>query len=482
MSSVNLTMQTDLYQLTMMYGYLKAGVAHRQAVFDLFYRSAPFEGNHIITAGLQQAIEYIQGLQFNETDLDYLRQLDLFDEEFLSLLENFRFTGDVLAMPEGTVAFPHEPLLRVTAPIYQAQLVETTLLNIINHQSLIATKAARIVLAAGKDPVLEFGLRRAQGPDAGLYGARASIVGGCAATSNLLAGKMFDVPVKGTHAHSWVMSFPTELEAFRAYARTYPDSCLLLVDTYDTLRSGIPNAIIVGKELEKLGYRLQGVRLDSGDLAYLSRQARRMLDEAGLHYTKIVASNDLDEHLIRDLKVQEAQIDIWGVGTNLITAKDTPALGGVYKMVAEESDGEFVPRIKVSENREKTTNPGIKLPLRLRDKKTGKAVADLIVLEGEQIDTEKPLTIFDPIETWKRKTITGFTIDQLLVPVFKGGELVYSSPGLMEIQSHTQENQSHFWPEHLRLVNPQTYYVDLSKKLWQLKQQMIEREGLRFKD
>lgn len=476
----NLTMETDLYQLTMMYGYYKSGIAHRKAVFDLFFRSAPFGGNHVIVAGLEQAIDYIQQLHFSDDDLEYLNSLGLFDREFLDFLSEFTFTGDVMAMPEGSIAFAHEPLVRVTAPIYQAQLIETTLLNIINHQSLIATKAARIVAAAGDDPVLEFGLRRAQGPDAALYGARAAIIGGCAATSNVLAGQLFNVPVRGTHAHSWVMSFPTELEAFRAYAAAYPDSCLLLVDTYDTLRSGVPNAIIVGKELEKQGHKLLGIRLDSGDLAYLSKKARQMLDEAGLTYAKIVASNDLDEHLIRDLKIQGACIDIWGVGTHLITGRDDPALGGVYKMVAEERDGEFVPRIKVSENREKTTNPGIKRPLRIYDRKTGKAVADLIVLDDETIDTTKPLTIFDPIETWKRKTITGFTVEELLVPVFKDGELVYDSPSLNDIQKQTKENQSRFWPEHLRLVNPQTYYVDLSEKLWNLKQKMIEQERSRF--
>ena len=329
----------------MMYGITEPE-HKREAVFDLFFRTGPFGGNHVITAGLEQAIEYIQNLHFSQEDLDYLASLKLFSPDFLDFLRDFTFTGDILAMPEGTVAFPHEPLVRVKAPIYQGQLIETALLAMIGHQSLIATKAARVVQAAEGDPVLEFGLRRAQGLGAGLYGARAAIVGGCAATSNLLAGQVFGVPVSGTHAHSWVMSFPTELDAFRAYAAAYPDACLLLVDTYDTLRSGVPNAIIVGKELEAKGHKLLGIRLDSGDISYLSREARKMLDSAGLTYAKIVASNDLDEHLIRDLKQQGAKVDNWGVGTNLITARDNPAPGAVYKMVAEEVDGKLFPRSK----------------------------------------------------------------------------------------------------------------------------------------
>ncbi|NLV91315.1 MAG: nicotinate phosphoribosyltransferase [Firmicutes bacterium] len=478
----NQTMHTDLYQLTMMYGYYRAGTHKREAVFDLFFRTGPFGGNHVITAGLEQAIEYIQNLHFSQEDLDYLASLKLFSPDFLDFLRDFTFTGDILAMPEGTVAFPHEPLVRVKAPIYQGQLIETALLAMIGHQSLIATKAARVVQAAEGDPVLEFGLRRAQGLGAGLYGARAAIVGGCAATSNLLAGQVFGVPVSGTHAHSWVMSFPTELDAFRAYAAAYPDACLLLVDTYDTLRSGVPNAIIVGKELEAKGHKLLGIRLDSGDISYLSREARKMLDSAGLTYAKIVASNDLDEHLIRDLKQQGAKVDTWGVGTNLITARDNPALGAVYKMVAEEVDGKFVPKIKVSENREKTTNPGVKRPLRLMDNSTGKAIADLIILEEEVIDTSKPLTIFDPIETWKRKTLRNFSVQELLTPIFLQGELVYSLPSLPEIQQRAKENQAAFWPEHIRLINPQEYYVDLSEPLWNLKQQLIEQERARIQN
>lgn len=476
----NLTLETDLYELTMMYGYYKSGMAHRRTVFDLFFRQGPFGGHHVIVAGLEQAISYIENLHFSKDDLDYLASLKLFDQDFLDYLANFRFTGDIMAMPEGTVAFGYEPLVRVSAPISQAQLVETTLLNIINHQSLIATKASRIVLAADGDPVIEFGLRRAQGPDAGLYGARAAVIGGCVGTSNVLAGKRFGVPVMGTHAHSWVMSFPTELDAFRAYAAAYPDNCILLVDTYDTLRSGVPNAIIVGKELEEKGYRLKAIRLDSGDLAYLSKEARRMLDEAGLTYTRITASNDLDEFLIRDLKLQGACIDSWGVGTHLITAKDNPSLGGVYKLAAEERDGKMVPRIKVSENREKTTNPGIKRPVRLYDKQTQKAIADLILLDDEIIDTSKPLTIFDPIETWKRKTIENFEVENLLVPIFVNGERVYQSPSIMDIQKRAKANLNRFWPEHVRLVNPQTYYVDLSQKLWDLRQQLIEQERRKF--
>ena len=335
----NLTMLTDLYQLTMMYGYTKAKKADQIVAFDLFFRKNSGESAYAIAAGLEQVIEYIENIKFTEEDLDYLRSLKIFDEEFLDRLKNFKFTGDIDAVPEGTVVFPYEPLIRVKAPIFEAQLIETAMLNIVNHQTLIATKASRIVHAAQGGAVLEFGLRRAQGPDAGIYGARASIIGGCTATSNVMAGRMFDIPVSGTHGHSWVMSFDSELEAFRAYARAFPENCLLLVDTYDTLRSGVPNAITVFKELREKGYEPLGIRLDSGDLAYLSKKARKMLDEAGFPNAKIVASSDLDEETIWHMKAQGAAIDVWGVGTALITSKDCPALGGVYKLVAEEKDG-----------------------------------------------------------------------------------------------------------------------------------------------
>lgn len=473
MSKYNLTLATDLYELTMIYGYYKTETAERTAVFDLFFRRLPWDNGFALAAGLEQAIEYVKELRFTGEDIAYLRSLNLFSEDFLEYLRDLRFTGDIDAVPEGTPVFPAEPIVRVTAPIAQAQLLETTLLNIINHQTLIATKAARVVEAAGDTTVLEFGLRRAQGPDAGLYGSRAAYIGGCRATSNVLAGQLYDIPVKGTHAHSWVMNFPDELTAFRAYAAAYPDACLLLVDTYDTLRSGIPNAIKVAKELEAKGRKFAGIRLDSGDLAYLSKVARRMLDEAGLTDAIIVASGDLDEELIRDLRMQGARVDVWGVGTKLITGDNNPALGGVYKLVALEQDGELVPKIKVSENAEKTTNPGVKKILRFYDRDNGKALADLLVLSDEEVPPHGPLTIFDPIDTWKKKTLTNYDIRELLVPVFRNGSLVYDSPPVQEIQQYARKELETLWPEYRRLRNPQEYIVDLSEKLWNLKQQLI---------
>ena len=369
--------------------------------------------------------------------------------------------------------FPGEPLIRVSAPIFEAQLIETALLNIINHQTLIATKASRVVQAAQGGSILEFGLRRAQGPDAGIYGARAAIIGGCDATSNVLTGEMFGIPIKGTHAHSWVMSFPTELDAFRAYAKFFPTSCLLLVDTYDTLKSGMPNAITVFRELRAQGYEPAGIRLDSGDLAYLSRESRRMLDEAGFPEAKICASGDLDEMLIRDLKLQGACIDIWGVGTKLITSADCPALGGVYKLSAELVDGHYVPKIKISENPAKITNPGVKMLYRVYDG-DGMAVADLIALDHERFDPAQPLTLFDPVDTWKTMTLANYTMKKLLVPVFVAGEQVYQSPSLLEIQAHCREDLATFWDQYKRLLNPHRYKVDLSDELWMLKQSMLK--------
>ena len=372
------------------------------------------------------------------------------------------------------MVFPGEPLLQVVGPIGQAQLIETPLLNIINFQTLIATKACRVAKAAEGDTVLEFGLRRAQGPDAGIYGARAAMIGGCKATSNVLAGQMFNLPVKGTHAHSWVQSFPSELEAFRAYANAFPDSCLLLVDTYDTLRSGVPNAIQVGKELREKGHELLGIRLDSGDLAYLSKKARKMLDEAGFPDAIISASSDLDEYLIRDLKNQGAKISLWGVGTNLITSKECPSLGGVYKLVAKEQEGTFIPKIKISENPSKITNPGFKKTVRLYDKESKKAIADLIMLAEEILDESQPLTIFHPEQTWKRKVLTHYIAKNLLVPVFVEGQQVYSSPSVLEIQRYCAEDLMTFWDEYTRLRNPQEYFVDLSQGLYDLKQELLK--------
>lgn len=470
----NLTMLTDLYQLTMMYGYVKAGKANQIVVFDLFFRKTSGESGYAITAGLQQVIEYIEGLQFTEEDLEYLRGLKLFDEDFLNRLKNFKFTGDIDAIPEGTVVFPYEPLLRVKAPIFEAQLIETAMLNIINHQTLIATKASRMVQAANGGSVLEFGLRRAQGPDAGIYGARASIIGGCTATSNVLAGQMFNMPVSGTHAHSWIMSFENELAAFRAYAEAFPNSCLLLVDTYDTLRSGVPNAIKVFKELKEKGFEPLGIRLDSGDLAYLSKKARKMLDEAGFPNAKIAASSDLDEEIIWDIRSQGAAIDIWGVGTALITSKGCSALGGVYKLVAEEVNGRMIPKIKISENPAKITNPGYKKVVRLYEKDTGKAIADLIMLDDEIINEEEPLTIFDPVDTWKRMTLTNYRVRELLVPIFRNGRRIYETPPLMEIQKYAKQELDTLWDEYKRLKKPHVYKVDLSDRLYRLKNDLLK--------
>ena len=471
----NLTMMTDLYQLTMMYGYYKCGMRNNLATFDMFYRSKDESTHYAIMAGIEQLMDYIENLHFDDEDIAYLRGMGIFDEDFLTELRRFAFHGDIQAVPEGTIVFSHEPLIRVTAPIFEAQLIETALLNIINHQTLIATKASRVVQAAEGGTIMEFGLRRAQGPDAGIYGARAAIIGGCVGTSNVLTGQMYNMPAMGTHAHSWVMSFPTELEAFRKYAELFPTSCLLLVDTYDTLRSGVPNAITVFNELREKGYEPKGIRLDSGDLAYLSREARKMLDDAGFPNAIICASGDLDENLIRDLKLQGAAIDTWGVGTKLITSEDCPSLGGVYKLSAEYVDGRVVPKIKISENTVKITNPGVKKLYRIYDKDNGKAIADLIALEHEIYDESQPLTIYDPVNTWKSMTLTNYTMKELQVPLFKNGKRVYESPSLMDIQKHCREELDTFWDQYKRLLNPQRYKVDLSDSLWMLKNSMIQQ-------
>lgn len=473
----NLTMMTDLYELTMMNGYLRYGKDKNRACFDLFYRRRGDVTAYAVAAGLEQVIEYVKNLRFTQEDVEYLRSLSIFDDAFLNYLSDFRFTGEILAVPEGTIIFPDEPILRVIAPIMEAQLLETALLNIINHQTLIATKAARVVQSARGDKVLEFGLRRAQGPDAGIYGARASIIGGCQATSNVLTGQLFGVPVGGTHAHSWVMSFGDELTAFRAYADVFPDNCLLLVDTYDTLGSGVPNAITVFKELRARGKEPVGIRLDSGDLAFLSRQARIMLDEAGFPNAKIFASGDLDEEVIWDLKAQGAAIDVWGVGTRMITSMGNPALGGVYKLAAEEVDGQFVPRIKISENPAKITNPGVKQLYRFYDRRTGKALADLLALDDEDLSSGEPLQIFDPENTWKRMTLCDYKMRKLLVPIFENGELVYQSPALSEIAVYAQQEMDTFWDEYKRLNRPHRYKVDLSQKLFDLKHSLLANRG-----
>lgn len=479
MSRYNLTLLTDLYELTMMQGYYENG-SNESVVFDVFYRSNPSGSAYAIVAGLEQVIDYIKELKFDKEDIDYLKSTGFFNDRFLDYLANFHFTGDIYAIPEGTVVFPKEPLLKVVAPIIEAQLVETAILNIINHQSLIATKASRVVYAAGGG-VMEFGLRRAQGPDAGTYGARAAVIAGCVGTSNVLAGKMFDIPVKGTHAHSWIMSFKNELEAFRNYARLYPDNCLLLVDTYDTLKSGVPHAIQVFGELRAAGIakpKVYGIRLDSGDLAYLSKKAKKMLDDAGFPDAVISASNDLDENLINSLKMQGATINSWGVGTNLITAKDCPSFGGVYKLAAvkDKATGQFIPKIKLSENAEKITNPCNKTIQRIYDKATGKIIADLICLVGEEFNTENSLLLFDPIETWKKTMLSpgSYTLRELLVPIFLDGQCVYESPKVMDIQAYCRQELDTLWDESKRLINPHTVHVDLSNELWHIKNQLLD--------
>lgn len=482
MSTMNLTLLTDLYELTMMQGYFESQ-ANETVIFDAFYRKNPCDNGYAIAAGLEQVIDYIKNLHFAPEDINYLRSLHIFHDDFLDYLKDFHFEGDIYAIPEGTVVFPHEPLLKVIAPIMQAQLVETAILNIVNHQSLIATKTARVVHAAQEDGIMEFGLRRAQGPDAGIYGARAAMIGGCIGTSNVLAGQLFDVPVKGTHAHSWIMSFPDEYTAFKKYSELYPDACLLLVDTYDTLRSGVPNAIRVFTEMRQAGKELKGygIRLDSGDLSYMSKKARQMLDAAGFEDAVISASSDLDEYLINSLKLQGAAITSWGVGTNMITSKDCPAFGGVYKLAAvlDEATGDFIPKIKLSENTEKITNPGNKKILRIYDKQTKKIRADLICLEDEVYDETKDLIIFDPIETWKKTKIKGgsYTLRSLQVPVFQKGECVYTSPSVMEIRDYCTREKDTLWEETKRFENPHKVYVDLSNRLFKIKNELLEQMG-----
>jgi len=480
MSTLNLTLLTDLYELTMMQGYFKNKDQNETVIFDAFYRSNPCDGGYAVCAGLEQVIDYIKNLRFSEDDIDYLESLEIFDKDFLEYLSTFKFSGDIYAFPEGTVMFPREPFIKVIAPIMEAQLVETAILNIMNHQSLIATKASRVCYAAKGDGVMEFGLRRAQGPDAGTYGARAAMIGGCVGTSNVLCGKLFDVPVKGTHAHSWIMSFPDEYTAFKTYAEMYPSACILLVDTYDTLKSGVPNAIRVFTEMREAGTPLTnyGIRLDSGDLAYLSKEARKMFDAAGFPDAIIAASNDLDEFLIDSLKAQGATITSWGVGTNLITSKDCPSFGGVYKLAAiKGSDGNFIPKIKLSENSEKVTNPGNKTIYRIYDNESGKIKADLICLADETFDTSKSLLLFDPTEPWKKTKLSGgtYTMRELMVPIFMNGECCYETPKVMDIRDYCAKELSTLWDETRRLINPHKVYVDLSSKLYDIKIQLLDQ-------
>ena len=474
--NANLSMLCDFYELTMGNGYFVQGMQDRITYFDIFFRSVPDNGGYAIAAGLEQAIEYIQQLHFDEDDIAYLRSRNMFDEGFLDYLRNFRFTGDIWAVPEGTPIFPREPIMTVRAPAIQAQLVETFLLLTLNHQSLIATKANRVVRAAKGRVVLEFGSRRAQGVDAAVDGARAAYIGGCKGTACTLTDQLYGVPAGGTMAHSWVQMFPSEYEAFKAYCETYPDNPTLLVDTYNTLRSGIPNAIRVFNEvLKPRGLTKCGIRLDSGDMTYLTKKARKMLDEAGWPECEISVSNSLDEYLIQDLLRQGAQIDMFGVGERLITAKSEPVFGGVYKLVAvERPDGTIEPKIKISENVGKITNPHFKKLYRFYGADTGKAIADYLCLHDETVNDGEDLEIFDPEATWKRKKVYNFHARELQVPVFRNGELVYQLPTLDEIRSYCREQVDTLWDEVKRFDNPHTYYVDLSQKLWEIKYRLLK--------
>ncbi len=475
----NFTMLCDFYELTMGNGYFEKGFQNKICYFDLFFRRCPDEGGFAIAAGLEQAIAYIQNLHFEPQDIEYLRGRNLFCPEFLDYLKDFRFTGDIWAVPEGTPVFPREPLMTVRAPAIEAQLVETFLLLCLNHQSLIATKANRVVRAAEGRTVLEFGSRRAQGPDAAILGARAAYIGGVHGTACTISDQLYGVRAGGTMAHSWVQMFDTEYDAFKAYCEVYPTNATLLVDTYNTLKSGVPNAIRVFNEvLKPRGITQCGIRMDSGDMAYLSQKARKMLDDAGWTQCKISVSNALDEHLIQDLLRQGAQIDMFGVGERLITARSEPVFGGVYKLVAvEKENGEIEPKIKISENVAKITNPHFKKVYRFFGNDTGKAIADYMCIHDETVDDSKDLEIFDPEATWKRKTVYNFTAKELQVPIFKNGELVYRCPSIEEIRTYCAQQVDTLWDEVKRFDNPHTFYVDLSQKLWDLKNDLLQHNG-----
>lgn len=470
----NLTMIMDLYELTMSNGIFNSDRRNEITYFDMFFRRVPDDGGYAIMAGIEQLIEYMNNLEFSDDDIAYLRGLKLFSDDFIDYLKDFKFTCDVWAMPEGTVIFPHEPIVTVRGPAMQAMMLETMLLLTINHQSLIATKANRIARAADGRPVMEFGARRAHGYGAAYYGARAAVIGGCAGTSCLLTAKDFDVPPSGTMAHSWVQLFDDEYSAFKAYAEKYPDSCMLLVDTYNVLKSGIPNAIKVFDEvLKPLGKRPLGIRIDSGDITYITKKARKMLDDAGYSDCKICVSNSLDEYLIRDMIFQGAKVDSYGVGERLITASSEAVFGGVYKLAAVERNGEIIPKIKISENPAKITLPGVKIPWRLYDRTTGKAIADVITLGDEKISSDEPYEIFDPEHTWKRKVVTDFVAKKLQVKIFDKGRQVYTSPSVKEISKFRAEQVDSLWDEVTRFENPHTYYVDLSEKLWNLRDELL---------
>ena len=473
MTERNLTMLCDFYELTMGNGYFQNGFYRRKTYFDVFFRKVPDGGGYAIAAGLEQVIDYIKDLHFTKENIEFLRTKKIFSEDFLKYLENFRFSGDIYAVPEGTPVFPYEPILTVCAPAIEAQLVETYILLAINHQSLIATKASRIVRAADGRAVTEFGSRRAQGADAAIIGARAAYIGGCKGTACVLTDEMYGVPAGGTMAHSWVQMFDNEYEAFKTYCEIYPNKPILLVDTYNTLKSGIPTAIRVFNEM---GIKDGGIRLDSGDIAYLSKKARKMLDDAGLTHCRIIASNALDEYLIRDLLRQGACVDSFGVGECLITSRSTPIFGCVYKLAAvEDENGNIIPKIKISENTAKITNPHFKKLYRYYDRNTGKALADEICLYDEVVDDTKPHTIFDPAETWKTKELYDFVAKDIRVTVFKDGNLVYNSPELSDIQKYCKEQTGLLWDEVKRFENPHTYYVDLSQKLWNIKDELLRK-------
>ena len=475
---------TDLYQLTMMQGLFFEGKHEQQCVFDRYYRSNPFKGGYTVVAGLEHLIDYVENIHFSDDDLAYLKGTGFFRQEFLDYLKELRFTGDIYAMPEGTVAFPQEVLLRVQTKKDEALLLETCMSMIMNHESLIATKARRVRTVAGNDNLMEFGLRRAQGKSAGIYGARSAMIGGFNGTSNVLAGAKFGMPVLGTMAHSWVMSFSSELEAFRQYAKQYPNNLILLADTYNTLKQGVPDAITIFKEMKEAGTlpKVYGIRLDSGDLAYLSKEAHKMFTAAGFPDAVIAASNDLDENLIFELKGQGSAINSWGVGTNLITAKDSPSLGGVFKLVGQYDDGKFVPKIKMSDNAEKISNPGLKNVLRVYDKKTGKMKADIIILEGESIDDSKDLLLKSDKAPWRFRTSPAGTyrVQQMLIPIFKQGKLVYKKPNLKDIMTYADEQIQTLWPEYLRLVNPEEMWVQRSSKLSALRDAVLKEESAHF--
>ena len=473
-SKLNLTMLTDFYELTMADGYFETGMAEDIAYFDMFFRKVPDGGGFAIMAGLEQTIDYLKNLKFTEEDIEYLRSKNMFCEEFLEYLRNFEFKCDVWAVPEGTPIFPHEPIVTVRGPVMQAQFIETMVLLTINHQSLITTKANRIVRAAKGRPVMEFGTRRAHGAEAAIFGARAAYIGGCAGTACTIADRDYGIKALGTMAHSWVQMFPDEYTAFKKYAEIYPQNCTLLVDTYNVLKSGVPAAIKVFKEMKP---ESMGIRIDSGDVTYLTKKARKMLDDAGLQDCKIVVSNSLDEYIIRDVLLEGACIDSFGVGERLITAKSEPVYGGVYKLAALETNGELIPKIKISENVEKITNPGFKGLFRLYDKTTGKARGDVITVAGETIPEQDEYVIFDPNAVWKKTRVTNYTVRNLQVPIFKGGKCVYQSPSIEEIKAYCKEQVDTLWDETLRFENPQTYYVDLSQKLWDMKNRLLEEHS-----